>query len=105
VDVLVVLAASVAYLAIGGIGLLPLVVRPLTRHRHPAVRQAAKSLVMVLFWAGFNVSLLAIWGAFRFTPDFWVALFGFPLVQIPAAWLSFDLAFGRTRAEDAPKSS
>ena len=94
VDLLIVLAALLAYVVIGGIGLLPIVVLPLTRHRHPGVRRAAKCLVMLLFWAGFNVSLMAIWGAVKFTPEFWIGLVGFPLLQIPAAWLGYRVAFG-----------
>ncbi|HWF26646.1 MAG TPA: hypothetical protein VG275_14415 [Solirubrobacteraceae bacterium] len=89
-----VLVALLAYVAIGGIGLLPIVVRPLTRHRHPAVRRAAKGLVMLLFWAGFNLSLMAIWGAVKFTPEFWIGLVFLPLLQIPAAWLGYRVAFG-----------
>jgi hypothetical protein len=102
---LAVLFASLAYVAIGGIGLLPLVVRPLTRHRHPTVRRAAKTLVMLLFWAGFNVSLMAIWGAVKFTPDFWIGLVGFSLLQIPGAWLGYRVAFEESPAGNAPKSS
>lgn len=59
-----------------------------------AVRLAAKCVVMLLFWAGFNLSLMAIWGAVGFTPELRIGLVGFSLLQIPAAWLGYRVAFG-----------
>jgi hypothetical protein len=82
-----------ALLLLGAVPLLPLCVRPLTRHRDARLSCAARVVVMLLLWLGFDLSLLATWGAVRFTPAWWAALAGFPVLQIPAAWLSYVVAF------------
>jgi hypothetical protein len=84
----------VAFFLVGAIPLLPLLLRPLTRHSNVNVRGVAKVLVMALLWLGFDVSLMTIWGAVRFEPEWWQVLIGVPLLQIPAAWLSIHIAFG-----------
>ncbi len=87
-------AALFAFFLVGAIPLLPVFVRPLTTHRRAGVRCAGKVLAMALLWLAFDVSLMATWGAFRFAPDWWALFVGFPLLQIPAAWLSHRVAFG-----------
>lgn len=83
-----------ALLLLGALPLLPLCARPLRDHRHPKVRLFGRALAMVLFWVGFNLSLMTIWGAVRYAPEWWLLLIGVPLLQVPAAWLSHRVAFG-----------
>jgi hypothetical protein len=82
-----------AFLLVGAIPLLPLCVRPLTKHRSAGVRRVAKALAMTLLWFGFNVSLMTIWGAVRFVPEWWALLIGVPFLEIAAVWLSYLVVF------------
>jgi hypothetical protein len=88
--------AVIAWLAFFAVCATPLVllwIRPLTRHRHAAVRFVARTLAMMLLWLAFDVSLMAIWGAVRFVPAWWAALIGFLPLQIPACRISYRLVF------------
>jgi hypothetical protein len=82
-----------AFFFVGAVPLLPLLLRPLTRHPNVNVRGVAKVLVMALLWLGFDFSFMTIWGAVRFVPEWWELLIGVPLLQIPAAWFSIRVAF------------
>jgi hypothetical protein len=84
-----------AILFLGAIPLLPLCVRPLRTHRNPLVRSLGKLAAMGLLWLAFNCSLLTIWGAL-FLPEWWCIALGLPLLQFPAAWFSYRIAFGDT---------
>ena len=84
----------VAFFFVGAVPLLPLFLRPLTRHRSVHVRGVAKLIVMALLWLAFDFSFMAIWGAVKFVPEWWQLLIGVPLLQIPAAWFSVRVAFG-----------
>ncbi len=83
-----------AFFLVGAIPLLPLCVRPLTKHRDPRLQWIGRAAAMMLLWLTFDLSLMAIWGAVRFVPEWWAVLIGVPLLQIPAAWLGYRVAFG-----------
>jgi hypothetical protein len=86
-----------ALLVLGAVPLLPVCLRPLREHSNPAVRDLGQILAMLLFWVGFNLSWMSIWGAFRYVPEVWLVLLGVPLLQVPAVWLSYRIAFGSDR--------
>jgi hypothetical protein len=81
--------------AVGAIPLLPLLVRPLTRHPRPLVRSVARGTAMILLWGTFNVSLLAIWGAVGFTPHWLTVLIGIPFLQVLAGWVSHRVVYNK----------
>jgi hypothetical protein len=93
VDEVLGVVGLLAFFAICATPLLLLCIRPLTKHGHRGVRCVARTLAMMLLWLAFNVSLMAIWGAVRFVPAWWALLIGVPALQIPAARLSYRLAF------------
>jgi hypothetical protein len=93
VDLFLGVVGLFAFFAICSPPFLLLCIRPLTTHRHPGVRCAARTLAMMLLWLAFNVSLMAVWGAVGFVPAWWALLIGVPVLQIPAARLSYRLAF------------
>jgi hypothetical protein len=94
------IAALLGFLLVGAVPLLPVFLRPLVRHRHQAVRFVAKTLAVLLFWAGFNFSLMAIWGAVHFVPAWWAVVIGVPLLQIPALWFGIRVALGGEGGHD-----
>lgn len=57
---------------------------------------------MLLLWLACDCSLIAIWGALRFVPAWWAFLIGVPLLQVPAAWLSYHLVYGCNDDGNAP---
>jgi hypothetical protein len=80
-------------LLVGAFPLLPLLVRPLTTHREAWVQFVGRLVAWLLLWAAFNLSLMAIWGAVRFVPEWWALLVGVPALQVPAAWFSYRVVF------------
>jgi hypothetical protein len=59
---------------------------------------------MLLFWVGFNVSLMTIWGAVRYVPEGWIALVAVLPVQFVAAQASYVVAFDDAdRSDDIPR--
>jgi hypothetical protein len=87
-------ATLLAFALVGAIPVLPVVLRRVTEHRGTVARRLGRALAMVLFWLGFNWSLMAIWGAVGFVPAWWALIVGVPLLQIPAGWLSYRVVFG-----------
>jgi hypothetical protein len=88
----VITVGVLALLGLGVLPLLPLCMRPFIHDRRRVVRQLSRVVSVLLFWIGFNVSLMTTWGVF-FVPEWWTLLVGVPLLQIPAFWLSYRVVF------------
>jgi hypothetical protein len=85
--------ATLAFFLVGAIPLLPLCLRPLEKRRTSWVRGIGRLLAWGLLWLAFNSSLMTIWGAVRFVPEWWAFVIGMPLLQIPAAWFSYRVVY------------